>query len=130
MVFIVHLCANCFYTIGTIFFLINTAGCSKMNIRENNIISMADQQNQEQKQSNIRKEIRSRTIGYIVGALGLVAGLAWNEAIRQLIDVIFPLAKNSIWIKFVYAIIITAVVVWVSMYLVRLGDDSERKDSK
>jgi hypothetical protein len=91
---------------------------------------MADQQNQEQKQSNIRKEIRSRTIGYIVGAFGLVAGLAWNEAIRQLIDVLFPLSKNSVWAKFVYAIIITAVVVWVSVYLVRLGDQAEQKESK
>lgn len=88
---------------------------------------MPDQQNQEQKQSNVRKEIRKQTIGYIVGAFGIVAGLAWNEAIRQLIDVIFPLGKNSIWAKFVYAIIITAVVVWVSLYLVKLTDSAEKK---
>jgi hypothetical protein len=80
-----------------------------------------------QKKANLRQEIRSRTAGYIVGALGIVAGLAWNEAIRQLIDVIFPLGKNSIWAKFVYAIIITIVVVWVSMHLMKFAEKETEK---
>ena len=35
----------------------------------------------------IRDLVRERTMGYIVGALGLVAGLAWNDAIKSLIEV-------------------------------------------
>jgi hypothetical protein len=88
---------------------------------------MSNEQNQDASQGNLKKEIRSRTVGYIVGALGLVAGLAWNEAIRQLIDVIFPLGHNSIWAKFIYAIIITAIVVWVSMYLMRFAEKADDK---
>lgn len=62
-------------------------------------------------------EVREKTIGYITAAFGLVAGLAWNEAIKALIDAIFPLSKNSITAKFVYAGLVTAVVIFVSMRL-------------
>jgi hypothetical protein len=68
----------------------------------------------------IKREVRERTSGYLVGALGLVAGLAWNDAIRSLIDELFPLSKNSLLAKFVYAILITIVVVILSTYVVRL----------
>ena len=35
-------------------------------------------------QMRIREEVRKKTIGYIVAALGLVAGLAWNDAIKTI----------------------------------------------
>ena len=34
----------------------------------------------------LKKEVRERTLGFITGGLGLVAGLAWNDAIKALID--------------------------------------------
>lgn len=58
-------------------------------------------------------EVRGRAITYISTAFGLVAGLAWNEAITELINVLFPISKDSVLIKFLYAIILTAVVVIV-----------------
>lgn len=64
-------------------------------------------------------EIRQRVVAYIVGAFGLVAGLAWNEAVQELIRQLFPLDKNSLAVKFIYAVVITLVVVIVSLYLVR-----------
>lgn len=65
------------------------------------------------------KEIRSRTFGYVSAAFGLVAGLAWNEAITSLINVLFPIAKDTVAIKFLYAVILTAVVVMLIRYLDR-----------
>lgn len=59
----------------------------------------------------INKEIKGQTITYISAALGLVAGLAWNEAITALINTVFPLSKDALWVKFLYAVIVTAVVV-------------------
>lgn len=56
---------------------------------------------------------RERAWGYIVAALGLVAGLAWNEAIKGMIDQFFPMQGDSVWAKFVYAIVITLIVVVV-----------------
>lgn len=60
---------------------------------------------------DLNKELKSKTFGYISAALGLVAGLAWNDAIKELIEVAFPLTKNTIGVKFLYAILVTIAVV-------------------
>lgn len=71
----------------------------------------------------VRAEVRQKSIGYIIGALGLVAGLAWNEAIKALIEYLFPLSQNTIVAKFIYAGVITVVVVIVTIVLMRfLGE--------
>ncbi|MFZ2303496.1 MAG: DUF5654 family protein [Minisyncoccia bacterium] len=68
----------------------------------------------------ITNEMRERSMTYIAGGLGIVVGLAWNEAIKSLIDYFYPLSSaNSISAKFIYAIIITGVVVLVTMYIVK-----------
>ncbi|MFA6534365.1 MAG: DUF5654 family protein [Patescibacteria group bacterium] len=68
---------------------------------------------------NLKKEIRSQTAGYILAAFGIVAGLAWNEAIKSLIAYLFPFQASSLLMQFIYAIGITLVVVVVSIYLTR-----------
>lgn len=77
---------------------------------------------------NVKSEVKKQTLGYIVGAFGLVAGLAWNEAIKSLIETIFPLEKNGLIVKFGYAILMTIVLVIMTIYLSRLfknGSESE-----
>ncbi|OGF73512.1 hypothetical protein A2W48_00115 [Candidatus Giovannonibacteria bacterium RIFCSPHIGHO2_12_44_12] len=73
----------------------------------------------------LKKEVREKTFGYILAALGLVAGLAWNEAIKSVIEYFYPASQNGLAAKFIYAILITVVVVLISTYLVRL---SSKKD--
>ena len=75
----------------------------------------------------LKKQIRSQTAGYMAGALGLVAGLAWNDAIKSLIDLLFPFAKTGIFAKFIYAIVITGVVVLVGMYLLENSASTTKK---
>ncbi len=72
------------------------------------------------KSKGLRKTVVSRTVEYITVALGLVAGLAWNEAVKSLIDHLFPVTSNSVLAKFIYAAVITFVVVVLSMYLARI----------
>jgi len=67
-------------------------------------------------------KIKSQTSGYIVAALSLVAGLAWNDAIKALIAILFPLDTSGVLVKFAYAIIVTLVVVIASFYLLKLPD--------
>ncbi|MFH1643189.1 MAG: DUF5654 family protein [Patescibacteria group bacterium] len=67
----------------------------------------------------IKKEILEKISGYILTAFGLVAALAWNEAIKGLIEYFFPISKNTILAKFAYAIILTFVVVITSIYFTR-----------
>ncbi|PJE50488.1 MAG: hypothetical protein COV29_03715 [Candidatus Yanofskybacteria bacterium CG10_big_fil_rev_8_21_14_0_10_36_16] len=68
---------------------------------------------------NLSKEVKEKTKGYILTALGLVAGLAWNDAIKALIDSIFKIDKNTIIAKFIYATIITVIVVTLATSLLR-----------
>lgn len=71
----------------------------------------------------IHKEVTKQSLGYIMTALGLVAGLAWNEAIKALIERLFPLGTQSLILKFLYAIVMTAIVVVVSVYFIRDRQD-------
>ena len=85
--------------------------------------------NQKPKLSQLRGEIRERTVGYVVAAFGLVAGLAWNDAIKALIEYLFPLQGNSVFAKIIYAFLVTLAVVIATIYLTRLfkegGEDSK-----
>ena len=68
----------------------------------------------------LRTEIRERTLGYMLAAFGLVAGLAWNDAIQTLISYLYPLPENTLPAKFMYAVIISIVVVVISVSMSRL----------
>ena len=81
---------------------------------------MAIRRKIKEEQVRLRKEIKERTISYIVAAFGLVAGLAWNEAIKALIEHFFPIERGGVLAKFIYAILQTIIVVVISVYLVRL----------
>jgi ribose/xylose/arabinose/galactoside ABC-type transport system permease subunit len=74
----------------------------------------------KEEQAILRKEIREKSIGYILAALGLVAGLSWNEAIKALIDQFFPSLGSGVLVKFIYAIVITVIIVIITVYLLRL----------
>ena len=76
--------------------------------------------------NNIKKEVRIKVVGYITAGFGLVAGLAWNDAIKSLIELIFPLQKNSVLVKFLYAGIITVLLVSITIYLTRLFKKEDR----
>ncbi|MCR4322951.1 MAG: DUF5654 family protein [Candidatus Azambacteria bacterium] len=75
---------------------------------------------QDEKKISVREQVRTQTVGYIATAFGLVAGLAWNDAIKAFIENIFPLGTGTMWAKFVYAVIITVFVVVITRYLLRI----------
>ena len=64
--------------------------------------------------------MRSKVLAYIGGGFGFVAGLAWNDAIKELILYLFPLATDTLTAKFVYAGLITIVVVIIITYLEKI----------
>lgn len=66
--------------------------------------------------------MRAQTVGYIATAFGLVAGLAWNDAIKAFIENIFPLGQGTMWAKFIYAVIITVFVVVITRYLLKAAN--------
>jgi len=78
------------------------------------------------KAKEIKKEIRQKISGYILAAFGFVAALAWNDAIKSLIEYFFPLNKNTVLPKFVYAVLITVVIVIISIYLTKLLEEKKQ----
>lgn len=79
----------------------------------------------------LKREVSERTLAFVTGGLGLVAGLAWNDAIKAAIEYFFPLQKDSIPAKFIYAVVISLFVIVLSMYLMRiLKAEEERSDDK
>lgn len=75
------------------------------------------------------KEVQKQTIGYIIAAMGFVAGLAWNETIKAFVEYLFPLNKNDLLVKFLYAILVTLLVVIISINLTRLLEKKEENEA-
>lgn len=74
----------------------------------------------------LKNEVKKSTVGYMMTAFGLVAGLAWNDAIKSLIELIFPFSgSGSMWAKFLYAIIITIIVILIGKYVLKTGESQE-----
>lgn len=78
----------------------------------------------------LQRKIREQTVGYMLAALGLVVGLAWNEAIRSLIEYIFPLRYNNVTAKFIYAIILTILLVLLSVHINRLFEERKQEEKE
>ena len=80
-----------------------------------------------QKGAELNRAVRKQTAGYITAGLGVVAGLAWNDAIRTLIETVFPKdSSGGVIAKFVYAALMTLVVVFISLFILRyLGDHDQ-----
>lgn len=78
----------------------------------------------------VRKAAQEKVWGYIAAALGLVAGLAWNDAIKGLIEHYFPIQRDSVWAKVWYAVLITVGVVFVMVKLERYFKKEGEKGAK
>lgn len=78
----------------------------------------------------LKLEVKRKMINYITTALGLVAGLSWNEAIKGTIEYLFPLQKDTVLAKFLYAVIITLVLVLITIALTKFFLESEKKEEK
>ncbi len=80
--------------------------------------------------NDLNMEIKKRVSGYILAGFGVVAGFAWNDAIKTFIEKYFPQDENTIVAKFIYALLVTLILVIVSVYLVKFLKIEEDKKGK
>ena len=73
--------------------------------------------NVEEEEKRTTRAVVSRTTGFILAGLGFVVGLAWNDAMQTLVTTVFPQEQNTLIAKFIYAFIITTVLVLISFRL-------------
>lgn len=77
-------------------------------------------------QKKIRKEVMEKMLNLATTAFGLVAALAWNDAVKALFEKVFGTAGEQIVAKFWYALIVTTLVVVVTVYLSRMLNKEEK----
>ena len=67
----------------------------------------------------MKKEIIEKLATLIIAAFGLIAALAWNTAIQSIFKEFFP-DSSGIIAMLIYAIVITILAVFVTIYLGKL----------
>jgi len=81
----------------------------------------------EEEKRKIEDAFKRRVEGYLMTAFGIVAGLAWNEAVKDLMAYLLPMQKDTIFAKFLYAIIMTFILILISLYVIRFINRSDSK---
>ena len=76
----------------------------------------------KEKVEKVTAEVLDKFAELITVALGLVAALAWNTAIQNLFTMIFGKAGSALIGQFVYAIIITIVVIFATITVSRAAE--------
>ena len=71
-----------------------------------------------------KKEFQERTATLILGSFGFIAALAWNETIKNLFETLFE-KSNQLIGQFIYALLVTLVLVLVSMKLKNIAEKKE-----
>lgn len=73
-----------------------------------------------------QKVVREKIVEFMSAAFALVAALAWNEAIKALIDTFIP-ETNGVMAKLIYAVLITVLVALVLYFLERSKSEEKKK---
>jgi hypothetical protein len=75
-------------------------------------------------------EVLDKFSELITTALGLVAALAWNEAIQQLFTHLFGEAGGALAAKFFYAFIVTLIVIFATISVGRAAERAKRLEAE
>lgn len=94
---------------------------------------MEETKSQTQKKDELRLTILKQLITLSTAGFGLVAALAWNEAIqsfvKEYIDKYLTMS-SGILSRFVYAVLITILAVFITYQLSKLAEKFEAKIKK
>lgn len=74
--------------------------------------------------NKFKKETKEKIVTLILGGFGLVASLAWNDAIQTFFNTFFPKSQGFIG-KLLYAIVVTSIVVFISLYLAKISENNK-----
>ncbi|WP_207957065.1 DUF5654 family protein [Rubrobacter tropicus] len=75
-------------------------------------------------------EVLDKFSTLITTALGLVAALAWNTAIQTLFTEIFGEAGSKLAGQFFYAILVTLVVIFATIYVGRAAERAKKAEEE
>jgi len=81
---------------------------------------MTDKEPSQQEKKDLKIEILEKISSLATAGFGLVAALAWNDAIKSLFAKFFPRPGDNLLALLAYAVLITILVVVVTIYLGRV----------
>ena len=81
----------------------------------------------EDEKNRVERDLRKITVGYIIAAFGFVAGLAWRDVSIALVEYLFPISKDTILAKFLYAILVSIALAFASIYILRFIGKTKKK---
>jgi ABC-type phosphate transport system permease subunit len=68
----------------------------------------------------MQKEVIEKIAALITAAFGLVAALAWNEAIQEIFRLVFG-EQSGVWAMIFYAVVVTIIAVVVTIWIGRVA---------
>ena len=69
----------------------------------------------------MQKEVIEKIAALITAAFGLIAALAWNEAIQEIFRLVFG-EQSGIWAMLFYAVVVTIIAVVVTIWIGRVAE--------
>lgn len=85
-------------------------------------------------QTSMREEIIEKLAQLTTAAFGLIAALAWNDAVKTLFQEGGPLASLASYGPWIYAVIVTVIAVfaaiWIGRAAQRVKDEDENTDEQ
>lgn len=73
----------------------------------------------KEKDSSLALEVLDKINSLAAAGFGVVAALAWNDAIKGFFNLYFPTPQGNVWAQLLYAIVLTAIIVLITVYLAR-----------
>ena len=102
-------------------------------LHHSNITIMSEEETGEKKlskkeEATLHVYFVEKVVTLMTGAMGLVAALAWNDAIRKLFERVFGTqGSGDITAMFIYAVIVTTAIVFVTYRLTRIVEKMKKK---
>lgn len=82
------------------------------------------------KETELTGEVLDKFAQLITTALGLVAALAWNTAIQNLFNQLFGAAGGKLAGQFVYAALITLIVIFATIAVSRAAERTKKAEEE
>ena len=76
--------------------------------------------------TDLPNSLIQNVISLSTSGFGVVVALAWNEAIKSVIEYLFPLDQNTMAAKIIYAAVMTMILVFATAYILKEPNEEKK----